>query len=195
MLLYKQGEFIMEKFKALKDTKLYLKYLLKHGEKVEYFVKAIPVTARKAVEGEQIVTTVKDKDANTFTETVNVAQKGDWIVTNVGGESYIVTNQNFHKLYGEDEKEGTRIPISTPRKLIKIQHNVSFEAPWGETMNIKKGGYLNLDNLNGIYGINPEEFKQTHVAYEPSKEEKVVLEQLQKEILAYTKSNEKEMEL
>lgn len=146
------------------NVREYIEELLSLGVKPELYVKATPVKARKARMGEEVVTMVKDqKDDTKLVETINVAERGDWVVTDKGGESYIVRKEDFHRIYGPSEEEGTRLPMAKPRKLIEIEENIEFDAPWGEKMKIQSGGFLNIDDMNGIYGINPDEFKQTHI--------------------------------
>ena len=146
------------------NAREYVEELLELGVEPELYIKATPVTARKARLGEEVVTMVESQtEKGKMVETVNVAERGDWIVTNKGGESYIVSNDEFHRLYGPSEEEGQRFPVSKPRKLIKIEEDIEFPAPWGGEMKIQSGGYLNIDDMDGIYGINPAEFEQTHV--------------------------------
>ena len=150
------------------DPKEYVQRLMENGQKAKKFVKATPVMARKAKAGEVVVSMAIDKNSNRLVEeTRNVAQEGDWVIKNKLGEVYINTNETFHRLYGASELEGKRMPIATPRTCIQIQDNISFMASWGEQQNIMKGGWLNIDNMDKIYGINPEEFAQTHVPYQP----------------------------
>ena len=136
------------------------------GKKVELFIKATPVQARKAVAGEKIVTYVKDKNTGKLIEETTVtATENMWVIKNKGGEIYTNSDENFHKLYGDSNKEGERLPISKPRKCVKVTENISFTAPWGEKMYIQAGGMLNVDDEDNIYGINPEEFKETHIPF------------------------------
>lgn len=46
----------------------------------------------------------------------------------------------------------------------QINEPISFEAPWGEPMNIDKGGYILQDpnNINDIYGISQKDFDNTY---------------------------------
>ena len=135
------------------------------GKAVELFIKATPVKARKAFEGEAVVAMVKDKETGALMpeHDPHIAVEGDWVVKNKGGEIYLVSNEEFHRIYGPSEKEGERIPEAKPRKCVRVAENICFEAPWGGEMRIQEGGYLNIDNMDGIYGINPEEFKETHM--------------------------------
>lgn len=46
----------------------------------------------------------------------------------------------------------------------QINEPISFTAPWGEKMNIDKGGYILQDpnNPNDIYGISGKDFDSTY---------------------------------
>ena len=85
------------------------------------------------------------------------------VITNPGGENYIVKQEIVDSNYIKGNKDGEYIAKATPRKLIQINENISFLSRWGDTMNIQAGGYLNIDNMQKIYGINPVEFNETHI--------------------------------
>lgn len=40
--------------------------------------------------------------------------------------------------------------------------NISFTAPWGETMQVLAGGYIVFTNLDDIYAIGQDEFNETY---------------------------------
>ena len=54
------------------------------------------VEARAATAGEKVKTTLAD---GTVEVEENIANDGDWIVTNPGGESYIISGEKFHSRY------------------------------------------------------------------------------------------------
>lgn len=55
--------------------------------------KTAKVTARTATEGERVDTIMK----NGLVETTNTAKAGDYVVTNPGGEQYLVGKEKFEK--------------------------------------------------------------------------------------------------
>ncbi len=116
------------------------------------------VEARPAKPGEKIVTRVNTK-GGTMEETKNQAGQGDFIVTNPGGEEYIIKSDKFSKLY-EKLPDGKFKAMGEVR-AIKTDRNVAFTAPWGEKMNILAGGYL-VDNNGDRYGIEESIFKMTY---------------------------------
>ncbi len=120
--------------------------------------KDVTIQARPATPGEEITTVMKDGHV----ETKNIAKPGDMVVTNPGGEQYIVSGEKFPKKYVPTDADGVFKPAGGPAKIELVDHNISFKAPWGEDMKIKAGGVL-VNNGNGdIYGIQPDEYKQTY---------------------------------
>lgn len=97
-----------------KFSQVYAKYVRVHALKV-----------RTGIE----ITTILD---NGTTETVNVSQEGDYLVTNPGGEQYLINSEKFKSRYIPTEKEyiyqangSARVFINPTGKPIKIM------APWG----------------------------------------------------------------
>ena len=118
------------------------------------------IQAVQAQGGEPIETVL----ANGTRETTNVAKKGDWIVTNPGGEQYIVPGDKFPKKYeaAPELGEGWFKPAGGPQQFVKIHQDMTITAPWGEQQVLKKGAYLNVTNPNDIYGVAEAEFHDTY---------------------------------
>lgn len=154
-------------FKYIDNLKEYVNNLFIQGKKAKLFIKKATVMARPAVIGEEVITYIKDKETKQLIEETRQVIKDEnvVVVTNPGGEIYAIHKETFEKNYFKGENEGEYIAKATPRKLIQINENISFEAPWGGKMEIQAGGWLNLDNMDKIYGINPEEFYETHMPY------------------------------
>lgn len=132
---------------------------------IQYFRKDVTVGMRPAIPGEAITTIMKDGHI----ETHNVAKENQVVIKNPDGEQYIIDAQKF-----EDRYEYSKEPSvdddgfisydakGGPMKVIRLSENVEFTAPWGSLMQIKAGGVI-VDNGPGdIYGIQPEEFKNTY---------------------------------
>ena len=122
------------------------------------YEKHVIVKARKAKAGETIISTI-NRGKDNFKETVNRAENGDFIITNPGGEEYIIRGDKFTGLY-------KKLPDGTFKALgevkgIRTVANVEFEAPWGERMKIRAGGYL-VDANGERYGIDETIFKKTY---------------------------------
>ena len=122
------------------------------------YEKCVYVKARRAEAGEVIVTIVKSKNEQ-LEETRNVAGDGDYIVTNPGGEEYIVSLKKFADSY-KAHPDGRYQSIGIVRAF-QIHENVEFTAPWGDIMRIRQGGYL-VENDGDRYGIEEEVFQETY---------------------------------
>ena len=122
------------------------------------FEKFAVVKARPANEVEIIITIVNSEKGKRE-ETRNQAKEGDFIITNPGGEEYIVRRDKFPKLY-EELSDGSYKSIGQVR-AIQTEKNVEFTAPWGEKMKITTGSYL-VDNNGERYGIDQDVFKNTY---------------------------------
>ena len=132
---------------------------------VQLFSKAVQVMARLAVPGEKITTMTAGENGNDFHETVNTAKDNQVVITNPGGEQYIIDKAKFESRYdvssiGTDDKAYNAKTV--PTKCIRLDESVEFTAPWGEKMSIQKGGVLVLGGGSDIYGIQPKEFADTY---------------------------------
>lgn len=156
--------------KRLENVCEYVDELFREGKMAETFTKKALVTARPAVVGEEIITLIKDKETKQLreeTRQIATAENPLMVVTNPGGEVYAPTVEEFNSRYVATENEGEYLADPKPRRLIQIDEEITFEAPWGGDMTIQAGGWLNIDGLakGDVYGINPEEFNQTHIPY------------------------------
>ena len=133
-------------------------------EDQNYFAEAIKtatVKARRVKENEMI----KTKTSDGLFETVNVGikdEKGElgWVVTNPSGEQYIINNDEFNKTYTQMQN-GEYIK-GKPVLTMKLEENITFNAPWGEEMKVKSGGYLIINGKDDIYGIQEVSFNETY---------------------------------
>lgn len=120
--------------------------------------KMTPMTfARNTVPGLRVVTITADGK-----ETENTANEGDVIMSGPSGEQYVIKGPKFDKLYTENP-DGTRIPEQSPRQVSKYEgtEEITFTAPWGESMILKPGDYLVKDG-DGYYRIAKTEYEQTY---------------------------------
>lgn len=126
------------------------------------------VNAVKGRAGQEVVTVM----ANGLEETRNVVKADEfgnpgWIITNPSGEQYIVPDKKFKQRYDLAKGYNNIYPsIYSPIDAIQINEDISFVAPWGETMNIEKGGYLVINSKDDIYGIQEKEFYETYMPLE-----------------------------
>lgn len=125
------------------------------------------VRARLAQEGERVVTEIDGK-----VETTNTASAGDVIVTNPGGEEYIIQVDKFTSRYTgpeltseNQEYEAAGEAFST----VWTGPESTFQASWGEQMIIEPGDMLTSLSEDGmpkgkfgVYRIEKNAFAQTY---------------------------------
>lgn len=151
-------------FKEIENIKDYARQLGASGAEAHMYAKFARIRAVQGVAGQEVVTKMK----NGLEETKNVVEldsetkQPGWIVTNPAGEQYIIPDKTFRKKYEMETPDGVFKPKGGVQWFTQVQEDISFKAPWGEQMNIKAGGYLNITNPDDIYGIQPEEFEQTY---------------------------------
>lgn len=144
------------------DIKAYVEEKLAEGQKPQLYAKTARIKARPGVVGEEIVT----KMADGHEETRNtVKAKGDMVATNPAGEEYIIDAKTFAKKYEIDPANPKQYrPKGGAQEFLFLKEDVQFKAPWGEDMDIKAGGVLNISGRESgdIYGIQRKEFNETY---------------------------------
>ncbi len=131
------------------------------------------VFARKAKEGETIATVTNDG-----VETINQANKGDYIVKNQtdAEEMYILSNKKFNDRYtfskrskngfSEYSPKGKIIGLELTTDLLKefnLPKEFHFEATWGAAMIAKESDFLACPpDLSEVYRIARKEFFETY---------------------------------
>ena len=154
----------MKNLKTQKEAQEFVMEMLKAGTAPKDYKKYARVQAEQGYEGQEVVTKLQDGTI----ETTNTVKRGDdgelgWIVTNPDGEQYIVPNNKFVKRYEiETGADGKHAPKGAPIVAIQVKEDVTIVASWGEEQFIKAGGYLNVSNLEDIYGIAEQEFYNTY---------------------------------
>lgn len=114
------------------------------------FEKTATIQARLAQAGEVVATTLADGTQ----ETTNTANEGDFIVTNPGGEQYIVPGEKFVKRYETTDQEGTFKAVGMIRAIKNPSaESIKIVAPWGEEMDGDAECYI----VTGYDPTNPEE--------------------------------------
>lgn len=114
-----------------------------------------PYSYTQVIIAQEVVTITADG-----VETANTATPGDFIVSGVSGELYVVKASKFAALYDGEVGE-TVVPTQAPRQVARYGE-VTFTAPWGEEMVLKPGDYLVADGDGGFYRIAAEEFHATY---------------------------------
>ena len=149
----------------------YVYDLLEKGAEPKWYKKYARVEAERGVPGQPIETIMKDGHLE-VSAVVKADENGeaDWIVTNPSGEKYAVPHAKFSKRYElEVGADGKHAPKGDPIEAIQISEEITFDVPWGKNgalvpMTIKAGGFLNITNLDDVYGIQEEEFYETYAS-------------------------------
>lgn len=145
----------------ISDIKSYVEEKMANGQKTYLYAKTARIKARPGVVGEEIVTVMADG----HTETKNTVKEGDMVAKNPSGEEYIIDAKTFAKKYELDPANPKQYrPKGGAQEFLVLKEDVQFTAPWGEKMDIKAGGVLNVSGRNSgdIYGIQRKEFNETY---------------------------------
>ncbi len=97
-------------------------------KEAKVYIKSAVVQATRARGGERIETVLADGTS----ETVNTCNEGDFIVTNPGGEQYVLASENFAKRYEPMEDGNYRAKGICRAFPNPTGGEVSVTAPWGE---------------------------------------------------------------
>lgn len=116
-----------------------------------------PMTYTLLSKDQIVVTHTKDGK-----ETQRPSKAGEVMMSGPSRENYAMDSNKFSKLYqgkiGDDV-----IPEQGPRSVAAYDGpQISFIAPWGESMVIKPGDYLVRDGNAGYYRIAKDEFEATY---------------------------------
>lgn len=100
-------------------------------------------------------------------ETNNMVTRNHTVLNNVGNTNnrWAAETPTFNRKYEQDTSaQGVYKPKGGPMNAAQINEPISFTAPWGEKMNIDKGGYILQDpnNPNDAYGISGKDFDSTY---------------------------------
>lgn len=140
----------------------------------QLYTKYGKVIARKVTKTEEVITIT-----SSGLETKNVAQKGDYIVTNISTkakEKYVVLNEKFNSRYKKINTISKRIGLYKPlgtvqaiqvsKTILKILNRAStfyIMAAWGEKQMVKLGDYLACPvTEDEVYRIGYKEFMDTY---------------------------------
>lgn len=154
----------------------YMDELNKQGKGLETAQKTVKVIARQGVVGEQVDTRPRvERDGKIYVigETKGTVKvEGSMIVTNPDGEEYIVKPDAFAKKYIATNEPGVYMPVSSPVKYFITDKDISFTAPWGETMYATKGASIIVSSPTDVYAVTNEAFKKTYKQIRQNNSEK-----------------------
>lgn len=154
----------------------YMDKLDSQGEGLNIAQKTVKVKARKGVVGEQVDTRPRvERDGKIYVigETKGTVKvEGSMIVTNPDGEEYIIKPDVFNQKYIATSEVGVYMPVSKPVQYLIIDKDISFTAPWGETMYATKGSSIIVASFTDIYAVTNEAFKKTYSQVRQNNSEK-----------------------
>lgn len=181
--LEKERELKMENLENY--TKVNVLHYVKQGLETGKFVprqaeKFARIIAKQGQVGETVISwsvdslgnEVKEKEAIVGLDD-NTKQPG-WIATKVDEQGNIITDINghinqwiiddttFNKKYEIDpENPSLCRPKGGPQIFVQIPDNIILNQ-WGSDMKIASGGYINITNIDDMYGISQRDFEDTY---------------------------------
>lgn len=161
----------------------YVKELLERGSQPIQAEKAGRIYARDGVIGEEVITWSEDENGNAIVERKDTVKldpetgKPGHVVTKLGEDglpivdhnnhtnTWIIGDKKFTERYQPDTSMGDNIYMSSAgiQTFIKIEDDIVMEQ-WGKQYQIAAGGYINITDLNDMYGISARDFADTYVS-------------------------------
>ena len=171
----------MEKYKKI-DVLNYVREGIENGTMIPIrAVKFARIKARQGTVGETVDSWSVDEDGNPILEKDKEVVKLDektgkpgWIVTKVDMAGNVIIDKHGHvnewiidasifndKYEIDPENPSIFKPVGTPQIFVQIQESVIIHQ-WGSDEKIGSKGYINVTNLNDIYGISKRDFEDTY---------------------------------
>ena len=138
------------------------------------------IVAKQGQVGDKVISWSVDSLGHEIQEKVAYVQNDEntnqpgWIVTKVDEDGNIMLDNNnhvnqwiiedsvFRKKYEIDPENPTLFkPKGGPQIFVQINDNIILNQ-WGEDMKIAAGGYINITNINDMYGISERDFNDTY---------------------------------
>ena len=177
----------MEYFKKVNINE-YVKTGVENGNLIP--IKAVKkgrIIARQGILGETIITWSSDESGNEVQEKIaqveldKTTHEPGWIVTKADDEGNIIIDNNNHpnewiisdskfkQKYEQDLQNKTLFkPIERIQIMVQIPENITINQ-WGKEINIARGGYINITDVNDMYGISIRDFNDTYRIVEEKK--------------------------
>ena len=152
----------------IKNINDYVRNLIENGAEVISAKKTAVIQARQGTVGE-VVTTDIDKTTNVVKLDDETGRPG-WVVTNPGGEEYIISDSKFSELYEAADKPGEYAKKAI-QLLVPCEKTVEFEPSWGGSFTIEAGGYFTINGYQEIAGIQKDAFEQTYIIISQSQKD------------------------
>jgi len=107
----------------------------------------------------EVLTPVSTVINGEFVETENFAQPGDFIVTNPGGEDYVLTEANFWTRYNASGRHGIYVPKGSIRVIPNpYNDDIEIDAPWGAPQFGEKDCYIAVSITSDINDISTDRY-------------------------------------
>ena len=170
----------MENYKKVNIYE-YVKEGLEKGTMIPFQAeKYTRIIARPGIPGEEIISWSVNENGEPIKERVSQVKidpetgKPGWVVSkatedgtiiiddNGHENSWIIGDKKFSQKYQIDNPElGMFKPIGGTQTFVEIDENITL-LQWGSEMQIAKGGYINITNLEDMYGISARDFNDTY---------------------------------
>ena len=180
----------MEEYTRI-DIQRYVLEGMKNGTLVpRQAVKYTRIIARPGVLGEEVVTWSVDAEGKPIVEKTDHVKADEetketgWVVckadengnaiVDANGHTnvWIISAKKFHQKYEKTDVEGLYKPVGGPQLFVELPINaIIFQ--WGSEMKIAAGGYINVTNLDDIYGISKRDFEDTYRFVEETPQKKL----------------------
>ncbi len=159
----------------------YVKEGLENGtlvpRKAEKFARII---AKQGKVGEKVISWSVDDNGNEVEEKVDMVSLDEktnepgWIATKVDEQGnaiidenghlnqWIISDSTFKQKYEIDNENPVLFkPKGGPQVFVQISDNIILDQ-WGQEMKIARGGFINITNIDDMYGISERDFKDTY---------------------------------
>lgn len=120
--------------------------------------KTAKVYARLIEDDGEVITTMADGHR----ETSRMSSAGEVLLRNPAGEEYAIGMQKFIERYGEYDGEREYAPKGVEVSFVYTSRPVVLTPSWGGDMFVKAGGAVIIEDDESIYGIQPDEFRDTY---------------------------------
>lgn len=159
----------------------YVKHGLETGTMIPHQAEKIArIIALQGNVGEKITSWSVDSDGKEIQEKVAEVQadkknnKLPWIATKVDEQGNVIIDNNgrpnqwiiddtkFNQKYEIDPANPSLYrPKGGPQVFVQISDNIILNQ-WGSDMKIASGGYINITNVDDMYGISQRDFEDTY---------------------------------
>lgn len=163
------------------DVNKYVKEGLENGTLVpKEAYKFSRIMAKQGNVGDKVISWSVDNQGNAIKEKIDyvkldeVTNQPGWVVTKLDEFGYVPVDNNGHvnqwiisdsvfkKKYEIDpDNELIFKPKGGNQLFVQIMDNIILNQ-WGSDMMIAKGGYINITNVDDMYGISERDFNDTY---------------------------------